>query len=142
MQIMTDKDDLSVVLHGKEQLWAIRARVKVPKSTILSVRFEPKFQDWRKWEVRIPGTHIPRVLMAGSYWTEEGWDFLYVKKPRGLRKSRLENVLVVETDQNRYRRLIVSCDSKQADKIIKWWQKVKTGQSAKDKGHSKKKRKS
>lgn len=125
MTITTDKKGLSVILHGSEQLWALRAKVHIPKDTIKSLRYENNFQDWRKWEVRMPGAHAPKLLLAGSFWTEEGWDFLYIKKPRGFRKPRVENVLVIETDQNRYSRVIVSCDEKEAQKIIKWFKAKK-----------------
>jgi hypothetical protein len=123
MIITTEKDKICLELHGSEQLWALRAKISVPRDTITDVRFESVFKDWRKWEVRMPGTSAPKLLVAGSYWTEEGWDFLYVKRPRGLVKPAVENVLVIETDQNRYRRVIVSYDQKDADKIVKWWHK-------------------
>jgi hypothetical protein len=102
----------------------LRAKISLPKKDITSIHFEPSFSDWRKWEVRMPGTHAPRLLLAGSYWTEEGWDFMYIRRPqRGLFKPEVENVLVIETDQNRYRRVIVSYGAKDADKIVKWWKK-------------------
>lgn len=123
--LTTNKDSLRVELHGREQFWALRAKVDIPKSSIKDIRYEPTFKDWRKWEVRIPGTAVPRLLFAGSYWTEEGWDFLYIKKPRGLIKPTVNSVLVVETDQNRYKRVIVTCDPAEAKRIIKWWDKNK-----------------
>ncbi len=123
MTIATDEKELSVILHGREQLWAVRAKVRVPKETITGMRFEKSFKDWRKWEVRMPGASAPKLLIAGSFWTEEGWDFMYVRKPRGFYKPTAENVLVIETDQNRYCRIIVSCEEDEAKKIISWWQK-------------------
>lgn len=124
MIINTDSSGLTVELHGPEQVWALRAKVSVPKESIKSVRYEPIFNDWRKWEVRVPGTAVPRVLMAGSYWTEEGWDFLYIKRPRGLVKPFAENVLVVETDLPRYTRLILSMDESEAKKAVNWWNRA------------------
>ncbi|MBA2278850.1 hypothetical protein H0V99_00190 [Candidatus Saccharibacteria bacterium] len=123
MIITTNKTGICLELHGREQLWSLRAKINVPKDTIQDVRFEPKFQDWRKWEVRMPGSGAPRILLAGSYWTEEGWDFLYVKKPGGYYKPPVEDVLVIETSENRYRRIIVTIEAKEANQIIKWWHK-------------------
>lgn len=121
MIIRINKDSLRVELHGKEQVWALRAKVDLPRENIVSIRFEPVFQDWRKWEVRIPGTAVPRLLYAGSYWTEEGWDFLYLKRPRGILKPVAYDVLVIETNQNRYRRVIVSIDAVTARSVLDWW---------------------
>lgn len=124
MIIKTNDTGLRVELHGREQLLSLRAKIDVPLDTIKSISFEPTFQDWRKWEVRMPGTHAPKLLLAGSYWTEEGWDFLYVKKPRGILSPMVENVLVIETDQNRYCRVILSIEPEEAGRIVKWWQKT------------------
>lgn len=127
MKIVTSKEGIGLELHGKEQLWSLRARIRVPTETIQMVRFESLFQDWRKWQIRMPGTNAPKLLMAGSYWTEEGWDFLYAKRPAGFYKPRLNDVLVIETDQNKYRRLILSVARDEADMVARWWSKTKKG---------------
>jgi len=123
MKVFTDKKDICIEMHGREQLWALRAKVRVPLDTIKDIRFEEKFQDWRKWQVRMPGTHAPRLLLAGSYWTEEGWDFLYIKRPSRFINPTVFDVLVIETDQNRYNRVIVGSNEAEAKKIIQWWKK-------------------
>ncbi|MDQ3065089.1 MAG: hypothetical protein M3Q36_02360 [bacterium] len=126
MTVTMNEDSVCVELHGREQFWALRAKVSVPLDTITDLRFEPIFQDWRKWQVRMPGTHAPTRLLAGSYWTEEGWDFLYVKRPVGFRIPRAENVLVIDTNQDRYKRIIISLDESESSGIIKWWNQAKT----------------
>jgi hypothetical protein len=108
------------VLEGREQIAALKAKVVVPKKSIKAVEYVEIFSDWRKWEVRMPGTYAPRLLMAGSYWTEQGWDFIYAKKPHGSIKPRLEKVLVIETSLTKYNRLIVGISKKQAQAIIDW----------------------
>lgn len=123
MILTTNGTGLRVELHGHEQVWAMRAKVDIPRETIQAIRFEPVFSDWRKWEVRIPGTAVPRLLFSGSYWTEDGWDFLFIKRPRGIVRPVAHSVLVIETDQNRYKRIILSLDETEAKRIIKWWGK-------------------
>jgi hypothetical protein len=123
MIISKDVDGLRLILHGREQLWALRAKIQINRDDITNIRYEKTFDDWRKWEVRMPGASIPGHLVAGSYWTEEGWDFVYVINPRGFVKPKADNVLVIETDQARYRRIILSYDKSSAEEIISWWQK-------------------
>lgn len=123
MIVSTSKDGVCVELHGKEQLWSMRAKISVPRDTITDIRFEPRFNNWRKWEVRMPGTHAPKLLLAGSYWTEEGWDFMYIKHPVGFLKPRVSDVLVIETNQDRYKRVILSMTPDKAAEIVKWWGK-------------------
>lgn len=115
-----NKDTLTIELHGKEQFFAIKAKVVVAKADISHIEYLSSFHDWRKWEVRMPGAGIPKYLMAGSFWTEEGWDFLYVNKPSKFLNPTVSNVLYIETTQNRYRRLIISCPREDADKLIAW----------------------
>ncbi len=142
MIINTNENGLRIELHGREQVWAMRAKIDVIRDTITNIRFEPTFQEWRKWEVRIPGTAVPRLLFSGSYWTENGWDFLYIKKPRGILKPIVNDVLVIETNQNRYCRIIVSVTAEEAGRIIKWWnQKPKTQTKPEAKQVAKKKAK-
>lgn len=129
MTLTTSDDTLSLELHGREQFWAMRAKIKVPAGTIKNIHYEPEFQDWRKWEVRMPGTHAPKLLLAGSYWTEEGWDFLYIKRPVGFIKPKVTSVLVIETDQNRYCRIVVSVDEAEGKKVIDWWKKFQSKNS-------------
>lgn len=123
MIITTNEDGLGIILHGREQLWALRAKLQVNRDDITNIRFMDVFDEWRKWEVRMPGASIPGHLVAGSYWTEEGWDFVYVVDPRGFVKPKADNVLVIETDQNRYKRIILTYDKVEAKKIVAWWKK-------------------
>ena len=121
MNIAADSTGVCLVLHGREQLWALRAKIVIPKKDIVGVAYVPEFNDWHKLEVRLPGASIPGKLVAGSYWTEEGWDFLYIKNPRGFLKPKADNVLVIETNQNRFKRIIVSTDATTAAGILAWW---------------------
>lgn len=121
MYVTTTNSALSVILEGKEQLFSFKASVVVPRSSIVSLRFEKEFSDWRSIEIRMPGSYVPAWLMAGSFWTEEGWDFVFSKKPKGVVRPVLNNVLVIETDLTRFRRVIVGMPATRANELINWW---------------------
>jgi hypothetical protein len=112
---------LTFVLEGGEQVAALKAKVSIEKSTIETVSFHDVFSDWHSMMVRMPGSYMPRLIMAGSYWTDEGWDFVYAHKPRGLRVPMLRNVLVISTSQDKYKRIIIETSKEKADEIIRWW---------------------
>ena len=116
----TTKKDLTIVLRRQEQVFALKAKLVVAKKDITKIEYQETFKNWRKWEVRLPGTGIPRKLIAGSFWTEEGWDFLYLTKPHGWRRPFVHNVLVIETTQSKYRRIILSCDKKAVKDVLVW----------------------
>lgn len=121
MQILTSDEGIRLRLRGAEQAFALRAKVEIPAESITSIRFDEVFNDWRRWEIRVPGTSLPGVLLAGSYWTEEGWDFMYIKRPHGMFKPFAENVLVIETSQSRYARILVTVDNIEASRVTNWW---------------------
>lgn len=64
---------------------------------------------------------MPGVLVAGSFWTEEGWGFLYLINPHGWLNPFVHNVLYIETNQQKYKRIILSCLKEQADEILSWY---------------------
>ncbi len=116
--------DLTFVLERAEQVAALRAKVSIPLATIQTIDWHAVFSDWRGLMVRMPGSYMPRFVMAGSYWTDDGWDFVYARKPRGLRVPILHKVLVVTTNQDKYRRIIIETTKDNADEIIHWWEQM------------------
>lgn len=114
--------DLTFVLERAEQVAALRAKVTIPIESIKHIEWHAIFSDWQSLMIRMPGSYMPRFVMAGSYWTDEGWDFVYARKPRGLRVPILHKVLVVSTNQDKYRRIIIETTKDNADEIIHWWQ--------------------
>lgn len=122
MKFSTDHEKLIISLKGFEQFWGLKNHLFVQKQHLVNVSWHPSFDDWRQLEIRLPGTSAPGALVAGSFWTHEGWDFVYVRRPHGLFKPRAANVIVIETNLHRYRRIIVSCSKKEAGEIIGWWQ--------------------
>ncbi len=123
MILQTNKDELIIKLQGKEQILSIRAKVVVPKSIIKLCEWRETFSEWRRWEVRLPGAGIPKRVIAGSFWTEEGWDFLYLLNPHSFINPFVHNVLFIETDEHKFKRIILSCDKKEADRIAAWAKK-------------------
>ena len=116
---------ISFILEGPEQVAALRAKVSVDKDDIISVEFHEVFNDWHGMLVRLPGSYLPRWIMAGSYWTDEGWYFVYAKKPRKILKPVLQNVLVVTTKKDKFKYLVIESNSDDAKEIINWWKEKK-----------------
>ena len=122
MKFITQGNELTVELEGREQLWALKSKIIVQRKDIISARYMSKFMAWRKWELRLPGAGLPGVLVAGSFWTEQGWDFLYIKNPQGWLNPEVRKVLVIETKLPKYRRIIISCPLEQASEVVAWAQ--------------------
>lgn len=121
MYAVTTKDSLSFILEGTEQILAFRAKVSVDRHDIISVKWYDKFNNWPSLLIRMPGSYLPTWIMAGSYWSDDGWDFVLAKKPRGLLQPLLFDVLVIETKLPKYRRIILRMKKDKADEVMKWW---------------------
>ena len=120
MKVLRGKSLLRLELEGQEQLWALKSRIDIPRKHILYAEWRDVFDDWKKWELRMPGTYAPGILAAGSFLTEDGWDFMYVQKPKGFTNPVVQKVLVIETDLKKYRRIIVTLDHSEAQKVLMW----------------------
>lgn len=68
---------LEVRVLGPGKLWALKSRIRVPVACIRGVRHDPEAARklWKGW--RLPGTHIPGLITAGTYYRsgqKEFWD--------------------------------------------------------------------
>lgn len=122
MYTLITNESLTFVLEGAEQVLAFRAKIRIKRADILNITWYDKFNDWPSLQVRMPGSYLPSWIMAGSYWNDEGWDFVLAKKPKGLLQPLLFDVLVVETNQNKYKRIILKMTKKKAEEIIHWFE--------------------
>lgn len=120
MKVLRNKDILRIQLEGQEQLWALKSHIDLRRKDILYAEWCEYFDDWKKYELRLPGTYAPGLLAAGSFWTENGWDFLYVTNPKGFTNPVAKQVLLIETELDKYRRLILSLDYQEAAKVLTW----------------------
>lgn len=111
---------ISFILEGIEQALSLRAKVTIQKKDIESIEWHETFSEWETMMVRMPGSYLPRWVMAGSYWTEEGWDFVFAKKPRGVIRPILHGVVVIKTKRQRYSRLILETTEANAKEMKAW----------------------
>jgi len=70
--------EVVVSLEGAKKLLALKGKIRIPLKSIKSVSLrQPKwiFLGFRA------GTNLPRVMMAGTFWTGSGKEFYYVRDP-------------------------------------------------------------
>ncbi|MEO5590804.1 MAG: hypothetical protein ABIS03_14580 [Gemmatimonadaceae bacterium] len=101
VDITVGEKEVAFVPHGWSRVWTVDARVVVPLRAIRTVsKARPGIgRGWFKgW--RLPGTHIPGVIVAGSYYRNGEWTFWDV---RGIGETAIE----VELSGVHFTRLIV-----------------------------------
>lgn len=97
-EIDVTTDQLVVTLHGWDRIWALKKRIAVPLSAVRGATADPGMSR-EPAGIRAPGTHLPRVITAGTYF--RGGERVFWN----LRAS-LEPV-VVELAGQRYARLVL-----------------------------------
>lgn len=88
---------------GLHRLWALRRRVDVPYERIVAVRHDPALARNGPEGIRFPGTSVPGVYIAGTFW--KFWD-----RPRVRSfwvRQRAERCVTLELRGHRYDYLCV-----------------------------------
>ena len=86
-------------VKGADKLWALKSRLEIPLAHIRAVRADPTAaRGW--WHgIRAPGTSLPGVITAGTFYQHEKRIFWDVHDP--------EQTIVVDLMDERYDELIV-----------------------------------
>ena len=84
---------------GLHKLWALKGRITVPLSHVRAVRADPtvKLGWWKGW--RLPGTHVPGLIVAGTYYQGGRRIFWDVVRPT--------SAIVVDLTDEPYDQLVV-----------------------------------
>lgn len=101
VQVSIENSTAVFRVQGLHKLWAFRSRLTFPLAHIVDVRaVGPEgLNGWSKG-LRIPGTHLPGVITAGTYYKGRGeWVFWDVCDDR--------RAIIVELTGEFYRQLIV-----------------------------------
>lgn len=95
-------DRLHLEVQGWDKLWALKSELEFPVAHLVSVRRDP--EPARGWfhGIKMPGTSIPGVLTAGTFYQHGEAVFFDVHEP--------ENTLVLELDHERYKRLVIEVE--------------------------------
>jgi hypothetical protein len=100
-RVSIDGDDLIVDVEGLDRLWALKSRLTVPLANVRGATADPGILRGPKG-IRAPGTHIPGVVVAGSFYAEGErvfWDVHDAGK-----------AIVIELGDDRYARLVIEVD--------------------------------
>lgn len=98
--------DLVLHVRGADKLWALKSSLEIPLQHVAGVRADPSVaQGW--WHgLRMPGTNVPGVITAGTFYQHGERVFWDVHHP--------DNTIVIELRDERYNELIVEVADPQA----------------------------
>ncbi len=76
-KIESTGDALVIHVTGWDKVWALKSHLTIPIAHVVSA--EPAAEEARHWwqGLRLPGTHIPGVIAAGTFYKDGArvfWD--------------------------------------------------------------------
>ena len=96
------EDTLSIHVRGMDRLWALRSHLEIPLSHVSGAEAAPEVAR-RWWQgIRSGGTHVPGVIMAGTFHQEGERVFWDVHDP--------EKAIVIRLRDERYARLVIEVE--------------------------------
>ncbi len=111
MQLSLANEQLSIEFEWYEQLWAVRfdRLMAIPIAHIQTASTAEPQCNWAT--VRAPGTFVPGIIKAGTYYTKQGKEFWYVTEDK--------NYLTLDLQDEPYRRLIITIPESQS-----WYDRI------------------
>ncbi|RSK48362.1 hypothetical protein [Hymenobacter rigui] len=102
VEVIKEGDIVTFNVKGLHKLWAFKSQLQIPASHIRSVRQDPQIlKGWWKG-IRAPGTHVPGLLAAGTFYQDEKRVFWDV--------HNAENALIIGLEHDEFDELIVEVE--------------------------------
>lgn len=103
--------NLTLNVRGADKLWAFKSSLEIPLVHIIHCRADPEVAHGWWHGVRMPGTSLPGVITAGTFYQDGKRVFWDVHNPA--------NTIVIALHDERYDELIVEvADPQAAVKLI------------------------
>jgi len=120
MKILIQGSALTIQFTGMERLWALKSEEPVEVADIVNVSWHKEHPPVGNFGgVRFPGTSLPFVLHAGSFWHRAGWDLRYIQFSH-------PGYLVIETKLHKYHKIQLTTDEASALKVVRWFNRERS----------------
>lgn len=94
---------LTLHVRGADKLWAFKSSLEIPLAHIAGVRADPEIARGWYHGIKMPGTNLPGVITAGTFYQDGKRVFWDVHSP--------DETIVIELHDERYNELVVQVDN-------------------------------
>jgi len=105
MTITVKPNEIVIELSFWEKVWSLHGSFYIPKSNVVSIGEDTPKSYWA--ELRVPGTFLPGLIKAGTFYTRRGREFWYVTRNHS-------RIYTIELANMSYQRLVVGTQQKLA----------------------------
>jgi len=103
--ISIDGSDLTIDVQGMDKFWSLKSRLTIPMAHVRGATADPSIASEHKgW--RGPGTHLPGVIVAGTFHQDGKQVFWDVHNK--------DKAIVIELKDDTYQRLVIEVDDPRA----------------------------
>lgn len=114
MKLSITDNKLMLNLEWYEQLWAfnLNKTLEISLKNITEISTAEPESNWA--EIRAPGTFVPGIIKAGTYYSKIGREFWYVTQEK--------NYLTLQLKDEYYKKIIITIDEREmwADRIYNY----------------------
>src|SRR3954466_623544 len=103
VEISIASGQLQLEVKGLDKLWAFKGKLELPLAHIRSVRHDPEAASGWWHGIKMPGSNLPGVITAGTFYQHGQKIFWDVHNP--------QNAIVIELHDERYNELIVEVEN-------------------------------
>lgn len=105
VQIEISPTELIIHVAGADKFFALKSQLAIPLVHVMNAEVDPTPAQrfWKGW--RLPGTSVPGLLTAGSFYQHGEWTFWDVHDP--------EKTIVVHLTHEHYKAIVVEVDDPQ-----------------------------
>ena len=106
VRIQLTRSELCLEVEGLHKVWALKSRLQFPLASVQSARVDAELAA-RPRGLRAPGTYLPKIITAGTFYADKKRWFWDVSDPK--------NALVIELAGEKYQVLVIEvADPKRA----------------------------
>ena len=92
-------------IKGLHKLWSFKSEIIIPENHIIDAYPNEQNLNWML-ALRLPGTHIPGLITAGTYIVKDGTIFCDVVNH--------SNSITIELENEHYKKLIIEVENPQS----------------------------
>ena len=120
MELALSETRLTITLENHERLWSAHVSKTIEVLLTHITHVETGVPDGLWDGIRAPGTFVPGVIRAGTYYTKRGREFWYVTRQDGPLDQAKALSLDLSQDEY-YKRIVLSVQSCQS-----WGDRIQT----------------
>ena len=101
INIKREGDTFVFNVEGMHKLWAFKSELRIPVDNVINAHSNKEnIKTWKGW--RMPGTHIPTIITAGTFYKDGNKIFWDV--------CNMDNCIIVELKDEDYQELIIEVE--------------------------------